>query len=350
MNTVAWTFAAIAMVIGGGCLVLIAWAVISQLLTPLDKRYEQVRKELLKRESPTGVVQVSATPRVGVKADKVREIAEELGFVYDGDSNIHSRQLNFHRPLPGGVRSTSGDSPTGAARTTSTATSTTPGGAPDHSAFLAQLASLTTDSSGTARVDLGDFHPRQHKELVRLADAHGWTYVHPDRRDGRAGFLATRHGTETVTTNDEYFIKGPGIDELSRDPVAQRVATEAEAEFGVNPLSPLAYNEAAARYKADSRRTNRWAAVFTLPFLTLIVVALATGRLLGDGGTTAAVVVGIWVGLAALATLGVVGLTHAHRRRKANLAPYKQAYEKVAHAAVHGGHGISDRSAADDAH
>ncbi|MCP2252240.1 hypothetical protein LY13_000979 [Prauserella aidingensis] len=94
---------------------------------------------------------------------------------------------------------------------------------------------------------------------------------------------------------------------------------------------------------------NRWAALFTLPFLTLIVVAMATGRLLGDGGTTAAVVAGIWVGLAELATVGVVGLTRAHRRRKANLAPYKQAYEKVAHAVVHGGHGIGDRSAADDA-
>lgn len=102
------------------------------------------------------------------------------------------------------------------------------------------------------------------------------------------------------------------------------------------------------RRRPDSRRTNRWAALFTLPFLTLIVVVIATARLVGDDGTTAAVVVGIWVGLAAPATVGVVGLTRAHRRRKANIAPYKQAYEKVAHAVVHGGVGNENRSTVDD--
>ncbi|MFC4004668.1 hypothetical protein ACFS2C_24705 [Prauserella oleivorans] len=208
---------------------------------------------------------------------------------------------------------------------------------PDQSRFLARLAELTPDISGTARIDISDFHPSTWKELRRLAEAHGWTYRGPERDLGKTQFVLSRQGSATVPRNDYYFLKGPGLEELRRYSAAHEAAAEAERRFGVNALSQKAFNDAASRYRADSKSCNRWAALATLPGLLLLAVASLTGRQLADGGTTAIVLIGLWSLLALATVVGSIGLTRRHRARKAALAPYKQAYEHVVQAVFRSG-------------
>ncbi|MBB3051911.1 hypothetical protein FHS23_002940 [Prauserella isguenensis] len=314
----------------------IGLSVVQQLRIPIENRKRQVLDELRKNETGAGTTYISRGHRIGVRDDAVRELADAHGYRWTG---YRGRRLTFQRKLHGAAPHATPVSTTGTSQQSAT---------PTHSAFLAQLATLTPDSSGTARVDLGDFEPSSHKELVQLAETHGWAYVRPDRRDGRTGFLAARTGSETVTINDHYFVKGPGVEELRRHPAAHDAAVEAERRFGVNPLSRSAYNAAAARYKKDSQRANRWAALFTVPFLALVVVVPTTASALGDSGTDATTILAIWTVLAVLVVVGVLGLTRAHRGRKANLAPYEDAYDTVARAVAGGGRDLEDRAATTD--
>lgn len=341
MNTALWILYG---VLGAFFLLVVvgmSLTTLQQLRTPREERKKQVLEELRRNETKTGATHVIRGYRLGVRDEAVRELAEANGYRW---TDYYGRRLTFQRELPGsdGVRPAITSVAADATAASSSATT------PDYAAFLARLAALTPDSSGTARLDLSGFSPANHKELAALADAHGWTYVGSTRQDGETGFLLARKGSETVTRNAEYFIKGPGIEELGRYPVAHDTAAQAEREFGVNPLSDRAFNEAAARYRTDTQACNRWAALFALPLLSLVGVVPITARLVGDGGTTAIVLIVVWAVLAAATVAGGVGLARAHGRRKTALAPYKRAYERVTHAVVHSGSGKNHRSTVDD--
>ncbi|OLT45131.1 hypothetical protein BJF85_01570 [Saccharomonospora sp. CUA-673] len=322
MDTTLWIIAGIPVAFAATVLIAFAWAMVSQLRTPLEIRKQQVLDELRKNETHSGATYVSRGFRIGVRDDAVRALAEANGYRW---TDYYGRRLTFQRNLQSGPGTSFETGHPSTAR----------GAAPDHSAFLAQLSTLTPDSTGTARIDVGNALPSDQDELARAAETHGWTVVRRESEGGRLLFRVARRGTEPVIKNTEYFIKGPGIEELGRQPGAQRAATDAQREFGVNPLSETAYRDAAAQYKKDSQRTNRWAAAFCLPLLTLVGVAATTARQLTEGGTGATVVLVVWAALALLTLVGLVGVIRAHGRRTANFAPYKNAYEKVAHAVVH---------------
>lgn len=195
--------------------------------------------------------------------------------------------------------------------------------------FLARLNGLQADISGRTRVDMSGIPRSSWRRCREIAEAHGWEYSSVDVDSSAHYLVLTRPGTTSVPKHDSQFITGPPLAELREYPQARETAEQVRRESGVDPLSDHALNEARATHNACRKRTTRCVALAVFSGLTLLVVLVTAGRLLGDGGTAALVVAAACVVLLVGTIVGTVGIVRRERARKAAIRPFVDGYERV---------------------
>jgi hypothetical protein len=190
--------------------------------------------------------------------------------------------------------------------------------------FLARLGKLQPGLGGTARIEMTDIPRPEWAHCRTVLEAHGWAFDTIDIEQDARYWVVKRPGTAVVSRNDPYFINGPGLDELRRHPAARQAAEQAKREFGVDPLSDSALREVRARHLTLYRQATRRAGTGVVCGLVLLVVLIAAWRQLGDPVVLVPAVL-LLVGTVAGSLLG----RQALRERKAAVAPFTAAYERV---------------------
>ncbi len=326
MDTALWIYSGLLCFFVLVVFVLAGTYVVEQLRTPIEKRYEQVKQELLEGETAAGATSILSGSRIGVKDDKVRELADELGFDWTGYSGRNDRQLNFQRRLSPATSQPGSETDSGEPVDQNT-------GGP-FAAFLARVGRLQPDLGGTARLDISDVPTTHWRQCREIVEARGWRIHEVRREEGTVRLVLSRRGTTAVDRQDPYFITGPSLSELRRYPAARRAAAEAAREFGVDPLSETALEETRARHKALMRKAYRFGALASLCGLTLMVLLITAWRPLTEGGVAAVLVGSLDLVLLIATVVGGVGSARTLRARAEATRPFTEGYERVAQAAL----------------
>ncbi|RCW45160.1 hypothetical protein DFQ14_103124 [Halopolyspora algeriensis] len=203
--------------------------------------------------------------------------------------------------------------------------------------FLARLDGVAPGISGVAKVELGDVSHRLSMARYReLAAGRGWE-VEGTERSGRNLFLQVKR-IGTVTTNrrlDLGFLSGPSLTELRDSAAAREEAERVLRETGVDVLSEKVLDDARRRHLALRRTVTRLTWLSALPGTFALSGLLFCLVLLGDGSTHAAGVLAIVSLVAAVICAALIPLgMRAERARKAAVADYTTAYERVVAAAL----------------
>ncbi|MDR7301058.1 hypothetical protein [Haloactinomyces albus] len=143
------------------------FALIQHRRQPLQQRLEQVRQDLLKKESTTGASELNAGMYSKISNEMLRDIAESEGFRFTGKSN---RYLGFQRAL-----SQSGE--TRASLGFSSAVGDDFGEKRQRES-LHQTLSTTGDTADRSSLTLrrDELGALPKAEILRTAQEHGWEY------------------------------------------------------------------------------------------------------------------------------------------------------------------------------
>lgn len=150
---------------------------------PLQQRLDQVRKDLLKKESRTGSSELNAGMYSKVSNEMLRDVAESEGFRFTGKSN---RYLGFQRALPGSDEVQITGDPVGGDF-----------GGKQQRERLRQTVS-TADGSGSLTLRRDELGAMPKAEILDTAQQHGWTYQREEISGNEWSLLFRRQAGQGV--------------------------------------------------------------------------------------------------------------------------------------------------------
>lgn len=285
---------------------------------PPEQRRQAVLDDLRQNESNTGTTWLDASSHPGVSADELRQLAEEAGYQWKGTSGGAEGpyRTNFQRLLPGQESQ----------RETAHRDDFPDTGVDPTAGFLARLDRTEPDVNGIASVDVSGMPRMKWSEFQELAATRGWKALRVDS-DNKDHWLFQRLNTTKVESHQAYFITGPPLSELRKNPQARAEAERSKRELGLDPLSDIELEKARATHQRMTKRARRHGLLFALPLLLAFIIVPAANA--ADSGV--AIITGAI--LLAVMIIGLVLMVRSTRELKTAVHPYKKAYERVAAAA-----------------